>query len=128
MSKSMLDVAYDYFVSQNDVVHFGDVWDYVKQQLSLSEEEANKKLAKFYTNLLIDGRFVILSDDLWDLKSKHTFDEVHRDMGDVYSIEEDNESDLDDEDDDMSSNDENKSSDDSDEDESEEKNSNEDYY
>lgn len=134
MAKSMLDIAFDYFNQKNDVVRFNEVWEHVKKELNLSDEEANKKIAKFYTNLSIDGRFVILSDDIWDLKSNHSFDEVHRDMGEVYSIEESNASDdsEDDNDDDITidDNDDNKEKDDEylDGDEASEKSSEENYY
>lgn len=115
MAKSMLDIAFDYFNQRKDVVRFSEVWEHVKKELNLSDEEANKKIAKFYTNLSIDGRFVILSDDIWDLKANRSFDEVHRDMGEVYSIED---------------NDDNKEKDDEylENDESSEKNSEENYY
>ncbi len=131
MAKSMLDIAFDYFNQRKDVVRFSEVWEHVKKELNLSDEEANKKIAKFYTNLSIDGRFVILSDDIWDLKANHSFDEVHRDMGEVYSIEDsDNGDDSDDEDTVIEDNDDNKEKDDEylENDESSEKNSEENYY
>ena len=42
-------------------------------------------MSSFYTNLLLDGRFVTLGENQWDLRSRHTFDKVHIDMKDVYS-------------------------------------------
>ena len=34
---------------------------------------------------MLDGSFVTLGENLWDLRSSHTFDKVHIDMKDVYS-------------------------------------------
>ena len=34
---------------------------------------------------MLDGRFVTLGENIWDLRSRHTFDKVHIDMKDVYS-------------------------------------------
>ena len=34
---------------------------------------------------MLDGRFVTLGENQWDLRSRHTFDKVHIDMRDVYS-------------------------------------------
>ena len=34
---------------------------------------------------MLDGRFVTLGENQWDLRSSHTFDKVHIDMKDVYS-------------------------------------------
>ena len=33
----------------------------------------------------MDGRFVTLGENKWDLRSRHTFDKTHIDMKDVYS-------------------------------------------
>ena len=55
------------------------------KEAELSEEAAAKKVSSFYTNLMLDGRFVTLGENNWDLRSRHTFDKVHIDMKDVYS-------------------------------------------
>ena len=35
--------------------------------------------------MMLDGRFVTLGENEWDLRSRHTFDKVHIDMKDVYN-------------------------------------------
>lgn len=85
MQGSMLELAYEYFNSKTKAVTFKQIWAYVVKQKGFSEEEANKKVSSFYTSLLLDGRFVTLGENKWDLRSRHTFDKVHIDMRDVYS-------------------------------------------
>ena len=85
MTKSLLDLAYDYLSQNKDQVSFKDLWAYVVKEAGLSEEAAAKKVSSFYTNLMLDGRFVTLGENNWDLRSRHTFDKVHIDMKDVYS-------------------------------------------
>ena len=88
MKKPLIDHAYDLVSKQKDAVPFADIWNYVVKEEELSElgeEELASKAAHFYTNLLLDGRFVNLGDNLWDLRTRHTFDKVHIDMHDVYS-------------------------------------------
>lgn len=90
----MLDIAYDYVVEQKNQVSFSDIWKHIVKTLELSDSEAETKVARFYTNLMLDGRFVDLGDNVWDLRAKHTFDKVHIDMNDVYSeVEEEEEED-----------------------------------
>ena len=85
MQGSMLELAHEYLNSKPKSVTFKQLWAYVVKQKGFSEEEANKKVSSFYTSLLLDGRFVTLGENKWDLRSRHTFDKVHIDMKDVYS-------------------------------------------
>ena len=85
MQGSMLELAYEYLSSKSKSVTFKQIWAHVVKQKGFSEEEANKKVSSFYTSLLLDGRFVTLGENKWDLRSRHTFDKVHIDMRDVYS-------------------------------------------
>lgn len=85
MQKSLIEFAYEFVSSQKDPVSFAKIWEYVKTEAGLSEEDANRKAGQFFTNLMLDGRFVTLGENQWDLRSRHTFDKVHIDMKDVYS-------------------------------------------
>ena len=99
MAKSLLDLAFDYISQSKEQVAFKDLWAYVTKEAGLDEEAANKKISPFYTNLKMDGRFVTLGENKWDLRSRHTFDKTHIDMKDVYSeveiSDDDNEEDED---------------------------------
>ena len=85
MSKSLIEIAYEFVSSHESSVNFSQIWEYVKEQSGLSEEEANRKAGHFFTNMMLDGRFVTLGENEWDLRERHTFDKVHIDMRDVYS-------------------------------------------
>ena len=85
MSKSLIEIAYEFVSSHEGSVNFADIWNYVKEQGGLSEEDAAKKAGQFFTNMMLDGRFVTLGENEWDLRERHTFDKVHIDMRDVYS-------------------------------------------
>ena len=85
MPKSLLDLAYDYVSKSKEQVSFKDLWAYVLEKAGLDEETAARRVSSFYTNLMLDGRFVTLGENQWDLRSRHTFDKVHIDMKDVYS-------------------------------------------
>ena len=85
MSKSLLDHAYDYVSAQSQQSKFEDIWAYCVKEAGLSEEEAAAKVSRFYTNLMLDGRFVTLGENEWDLRVRHKFEKVHIDMSEVYS-------------------------------------------
>ena len=78
--KSLIELAFDFISEQKDGVSFSKLWDHVKNEANLDEEAVAKRISQFYTNLMLDGRFVNLGDNTWDLRNRHTFDKVHIDM------------------------------------------------
>jgi len=88
MEKSLLELAYKFLEKKDSPVAFNDIWAFVKEEANISEEEAKKAASRFFTNLLLDGRFVTAGDNVWDLRSRQKFDDIMKDikdMGDVYS-------------------------------------------
>lgn len=85
MPKSLIEIAYEFVAKSETQVPFVKIWEYVKKEAELSEEVAAKKVGQFFTNMMLDGRFVTLGENEWDLRSRHTFDKVHIDMRDVYN-------------------------------------------
>ena len=96
MEKSNLDVAFELVSRKKNPVVFSKLWEEVSQIQGLSEEEAKKRASKFSTALSLDGRFITLGDNTWDLRSRYTFDKVHIDMNEVYADDiEDDEKEVD---------------------------------
>lgn len=85
MSKSLIEYAYEFVSKHKESVNFKEIWEYVKKEAGLSEEQANTKVGQFFTNMMLDGRFITLGENEWDLRERHVFDKVHIDMRDVYS-------------------------------------------
>ena len=84
-NESMVDVAYSYLNEVKQITRFADLFNAVSERLELSDAEKENLISVFYTNLSLDGRFVTLGDNEWDLRSNQTYDKVHIDMNDVYS-------------------------------------------
>ena len=85
MSKSLIEHAYEFVSKHKESVNFKEIWEYVKKEAGLSEEQASAKVGQFLTNMMLDGRFITLGENEWDLRERHVFDKVHIDMRDVYS-------------------------------------------
>ena len=86
--KSFVDTAYELVVKNGDSLPFATLWNGVCEELGLTEEDRVNRVAYFYTQLTLDGRFVTLGENVWDLRIRHTFDKVHIDMNEVYSDDE----------------------------------------
>ena len=91
MEKSMLDVAYEIVSQRTEPITFKELVAQIVAELNLSEEECAKRISRFYTNLMLDGRFVTLGENTWDLRSRNKFEKVHIDMNDVYKDEDEDE-------------------------------------
>jgi len=85
MSESLLNIAYRIIEKSSDPMEFAKLWDAICTEADLSKEVADKKVARFYTNLSLDGRFANLGNNMWDLRSRHAFAQVHIDLKDVYA-------------------------------------------
>jgi len=83
--KSMIETAYEFMKDHEGEATFASLYNAVASSLEMSEEEKEEHYGIFYTSLTLDGRFVALQDNTWDLRSRHTYDKVHIQMGDVYS-------------------------------------------
>lgn len=91
--KSLLDYGFDVLSNSKDPIKFVDLFNESLKLsgLELSQQELKVKMSKFYTQLSLDGRFITLTDNFWDLRSRHVFEQVHLDMIDAYSDEEEEE-------------------------------------
>lgn len=87
--KSLLDYGFDVLNSSKEPIKFIDLFNKAVELsgLTLSGSEVKIRMSKFYTQLSLDGRFITLTDNFWDLRSRHVFEQVHLDMIDAYSDE-----------------------------------------
>src|SRR5574344_2052216 len=84
-NESMVDVAFSTLNSSAKGMDFYDLYKTVSEKAGFTKEQSDANIATFYSNLSLDGRFVNLGDNLWDLRARQTYDKVHFDMNDVYS-------------------------------------------
>lgn len=77
-NSSITEQFYQYMVD-NDIkrLNIYDFMDSIRPEYDLSDEEFNKQMAYFYTDLNVDGRFVCVEDGSWMLKDDLTVEAVH---------------------------------------------------
>lgn len=91
---SMCNVAYEILKEVNEKVAFNALWGAVCDRLGIKGEDRNNLISTFYTQLTLDGRFMFLDENYWDLRVNHTYDEFSDDSYDSYSDEEEDAEDL----------------------------------
>ncbi|MFS0863010.1 DNA-directed RNA polymerase subunit delta [Fredinandcohnia sp. 179-A 10B2 NHS] len=77
---SMLEVAYEVFLGRKDAISFQDLVDEVQKHLALPEEELRARLAQFYTDLNVDGRFITLGDNRWGLRTWYPYEQIDEEV------------------------------------------------
>jgi len=87
-SHSMCDVAFDILTSKPNEVPFIQLWKEVVQQMGFTSSQAENKIAQFYSALMLDVRFAPLEGNIWDLRSRRTYHEVHIDTSKIIIEEE----------------------------------------
>ena len=85
---SMLDIAYDLMSKKKKAMDFYSLYEEVSEVKGFNEQEAKDHQSLFYTNITLDGRFITIGENQWDLRSRHKFEDVHIDMNDIYAEEE----------------------------------------
>ena len=91
--ESKTDIAYRLMLKRKKERYFYDLWEDVKNELAkvVAPEELeniDEDISFFYTNLTLDGRFVNVGENKWNLRERVTFDKVHIDMNEIYAEEE----------------------------------------
>ncbi|MBE6114003.1 MAG: DNA-directed RNA polymerase subunit delta [Erysipelotrichaceae bacterium] len=93
--RSMTDVAFELLGKKKKAITFKKLWEEVVEVMGYSEAVAANKLATFYANLSLDARFALVEDGKWDLRSRRTFNETHKDLSDILDLDDDEDEFLD---------------------------------
>ncbi|MCH3909065.1 MAG: DNA-directed RNA polymerase subunit delta [Bacilli bacterium] len=98
-TRSMLEVAYEEMKNNKKSMSFAELYDFVVKTLEMNDDEKKANVGEFFTELTLDGRFVALTDNNWDLRARHTYEKVHIDVNDVYTDVEEGDDDEEDKED-----------------------------
>lgn len=101
LERSLVSVAYEILENKGTQVDFNELFNQVCEILNI--EDKNSVISYFYTQLTLDGRFVTLGGNVWDLRKRHKFDTLHdlhafdyEDEEDEEDINDENEDEVDD--------------------------------
>lgn len=96
-SKSMINVAYELMLKKRKSVTFLKLWEDVATMMGFTPQQEEDNIAQFYSDMSLDDRFVCVGNNEWDLRSRHTFNEVVVDTDDLIIEEADDDSDYEEE-------------------------------
>lgn len=77
---SLIEMAYEMLNSQKQPASFQEILDEITATLGLTKEEVRARIAQFYTDLNIDGRFMSLGENRWGLRVWYPVDQTEEEV------------------------------------------------
>lgn len=71
---SYTDIAYNILKEKKKTMNTKELFKTICDLLEYSEDEFTNKIGDFYTSLTIDKRFVLLPENVWDLRDNHSIE------------------------------------------------------
>lgn len=77
---SMVEVAHAILEAKNEVLDFNQLLVEIQEYMELSNEALESRMARFYTDLNIDGSFISLGDNRWGLRAWYPIDSIDEEI------------------------------------------------
>lgn len=79
---SMIEIAYALLEEKTDrqAMSFQEIIAEIKAASEMSDQELKTRLAQFYTDINIDGRFLTVGDNHWGLRGWYPFDQAEEEV------------------------------------------------
>ncbi|MFJ5964274.1 DNA-directed RNA polymerase subunit delta [Bacillus sp. NPDC093026] len=77
---SLVELAYEIFRDSKTPITFTELIDEMVRLQGIQKSDLNDRLAQFYTDLNIDGRFISLGDQRWGLRSWYPVDQIEEEV------------------------------------------------
>ncbi|GEK33239.1 DNA-directed RNA polymerase subunit delta [Kurthia sibirica] len=74
--ESLINLAYGILVEQRKPLAFRDIITKIEKLKARTDAEIQGSLNQFYTDVNIDGRFIILAENRWGLREWYAIDQV----------------------------------------------------
>ena len=93
MKKAMIDVAYEQLSTKKKPVTLLSCGKKSVRLWDLHRHRKKNNIAQFYSDLSLDDRFVCVGENKWDLRERHTYNEVVVDTSEILIDEDEDDTD-----------------------------------
>lgn len=77
---SMIDLAGQMLKDEKKPLTFYEIFDRVAELKGLTDDEKEQKIAQFYTEMNVDGRFLNVGENMWGLKRWYPVERVEDEL------------------------------------------------
>ncbi|WP_026563074.1 DNA-directed RNA polymerase subunit delta [Bacillus sp. J37] len=77
---AMVEVAYELFEDSKKPYIFSELVEEIKGLLGLTKQQVEDKIAQFYTDINIDGRFICVGENMWGLRTWYPYEQIEEEI------------------------------------------------
>jgi DNA-directed RNA polymerase subunit delta len=77
---AMVEVAYELFEENRKPYLFSDLVEEIATLLGLTPQQVEDKIAQFYTDINIDGRFICVGENMWGLRTWYPYEQIEEEI------------------------------------------------
>ncbi|MDP4170123.1 MAG: DNA-directed RNA polymerase subunit delta [Bacillota bacterium] len=77
---SFIEMAYESLKDRKQAISFNEMMQEIADAVELSDEVVRSRIAQFYTDLNIDGRFLSLGENRWGLRVWYPVDQTEEEL------------------------------------------------
>jgi DNA-directed RNA polymerase subunit delta len=77
---AMVEVAYELFIESKKPYIFSELVEEIASLLGLTKEQVEDKIAQFYTDMNIDGRFICVGENMWGLRTWYPYEQIEEEI------------------------------------------------
>lgn len=76
----MVEVAYELFLESKKPYIFSELVEEIATLLGLTKQQVEDKIAQFYTDINIDGRFICVGENMWGLRTWYPYEQIEEEI------------------------------------------------
>jgi DNA-directed RNA polymerase subunit delta len=77
---AMVEVAYELFLDSKKPYIFSELVEEIASLLGLTKQQVEDKIAQFYTDINIDGRFICVGENMWGLRTWYPYEQIEEEI------------------------------------------------
>ncbi|WP_308160353.1 MULTISPECIES: DNA-directed RNA polymerase subunit delta [unclassified Bacillus (in: firmicutes)] len=77
---SLMEMAFEFLKNSKEPIAFSDLLKEIKKASGITEQEIQSRLAQFYTDINVDGRFLSLGSNRWGLRVWYPVDTAEEEV------------------------------------------------
>lgn len=89
--ESLIDIAYALLTEKEQSMTVVDLLEEIRKVTGFTKAEMQEKIAQFYTDMNVDGRFLALDEGQWGLREWYPIDQIKEETAPVVKTHEDDE-------------------------------------